>query len=743
MKLLPKISLAISLSLVCFGLVMSSCHKENKPFEGMREKDKPKQEDKVVKDKKQRSYALLLFDPTPRLSILSKENKLSIDLVTEHNPELKDCLSLGHKGKLQHIGSDYYIISQRERIEPMVDNPNHSPYGTITILDAKTYKVKKQIPYTAFNKEAKVFDSSWPDELFMLDKDKLYAIYRTINRTDIISTQTGRRLAKGVEALKGLRLTKCSVWHNRLYALEHWTKLISWDGKAIQVTEHNVGGAIERLIYINEDYAYLQLKDKRLAIYDIKENRLAFEPFVIEGKRLLSAYYDGVRYVYYINNKHRHIVRRIDLQDKKGISHIFCRLDLNNSDEMSGQTIFYYEPEEEVLYTSYINAVDKGRIELFEQTEKVLSREGAKSLQMLAIANMESPKYWLKEFEGDGSTAQNKEKTIVENAVLISWGNNKEKHIKLAENVRELAVSVFFHNRAIERFTASKLKSIEAKAFFACRSLEQVDIPNIEVLKTQAFKGCSKLKNVTVTKLPDTYFDAFEGTPEAKNLIIQEAGFNKEKAEEWAVRHGFATINGVRLGEEAPPKMPRYLAFKGHTITKVIRNFSKEIPTRIEIPEYFTEIGEEAFEDLQKTNFGEVIGLGIKKLGKNAFARNTNITEISFPKLEVLEDRAFYACRYRTEEIRLPSARKLGDEVFAQSNYLTILELPKLEEAGANILDGCIRLERLRLGAKPPTKPLSYGGFSKWGCTLEIPKGSKPLYEAWGEVKKFSRIVEY
>ncbi len=713
---------------------------EEKPKE--KSEQKPDKE-KVEKDKKQRSYALLLFDPTPRLSLLSKENKLSLDLISEHNPELKDCLSLGHKGKLQLIGSDYYIIAQRERIEPMIDNPSYSPYGTLTILDAKTYKVKKQIPYISFNREKRFLDSSWPDELFMLGTKEIYAVYRTVNRIDVISTQTGKRIAKGVDALKDLRLTKCSVWNNKLYALENWTKLISWDGKAQQVTEHNVGGEIDRLIHINEDFAYLQLKDRRLAIYDIKRNKLAFEPFVLEGNRLLSAYYDGLRYVYYINNRHRHIVRRIDVQDKTLKSKIFCRLDLNNSDEMSGQTILYYEPEEEVLYTSYLNAVDKGRIELFEQTEQALSREGAKSLQMLDIPNMESPKFWFKTFDGEGEVFPQKAKTIVEKGSLISWEKNEAKEITLGNDVKEIGVSVFFHNRAVQKLVADEVQTIEAKAFFACRSLESVHISKIENIKTQAFKGCSKLMNVTVDRLPNTYFDAFEGTPQNKNLIILNADFNKEKAEEWAVRHGFATINGLKLGEEAPPKMPRYLAFEGRKITKVIRNFSEEIPVKIEIPEYFTEIGEEAFEDLQKTSFGEIIALGIKKIGKNAFARNTNMTVVNFPKAELLEDRAFYACRYRTEEIRLPSARKLGNEVFAQSNYLTILELPKLEEAGKYILDGCVRLERLRLGATPPTEPLSYGGFSKWGCVLEVPKGSKALYEAWGEAKKFYKIVEY
>ncbi len=740
MKRLPKTGLAIGLALVCFALVLSSCKKEGKGLE--KPKDKPEQED-VIKDKKQRSYALLLFDPTPRLSLLSKDNKLSLDLIAEHNPELKDCLDLGHNGRLQRIGADYYIISQRERIEPMIDNPNYSPYGLMTILDAQTYKVKKQIPYISYNKEEEFLGSSWPDELFMLSEEELYVVYRTVNRIDVISTQTGKPIAKGVEALKGLRLTQCSVWHQQLYALDNWTRFISWDGKATEVREHNVGGQVKKLIYINEDYAYLQLQDKRLAVYDLKANKLAFPPLTVQGNRLLSAYYDGLSYVYYINSNHRHIVRRINLKDKELNNKIFARLDLNNSDEMSGQTVFYYEPNEAVLYSSYINAVDKGRIELFEQTEEALPREGAKSLQILEVPEMESPKLWFREPDDNQSVTPKEPETIIKNGNLISWKEQKEKNLDLPQTIKFIGVSVFFHNMELETFTAESVRSIDARAFFACRKLKDVNVPKLEELKSQAFKGCRQLRNVTITKLPNTYFDAFEGTPEDKNLTILEENFDKEEVEEWAVRHGFATINGAKLGASAPPKMPRYLAFEGHTITKVLKKFQSEIPTRIEIPEFFTEIGEEAFYNLQKTHFGQVVGLGIKKLGKNAFARNTNMTIVNFPKLELIEDRAFYACRYRTEEISLPSARKLGKEVFAQSNYLKVLELPNLEEAGANILDGCIRLERLRLGAKPPSNPLSYGQFSKWGCVLEVPKGSKALYETWSEAKKFYKIQEY
>lgn len=95
---------------------------------------------------------------------------------------------------------------------------------------------------------------------------------------------------------------------------------------------------------------------------------------------------------------------------------------------------------------------------------------------------------------------------------------------------------------------------------------------------------------------------------------------------------------------------------------------------------------------------------GVKTIGAEAFADNTSLSYITFPKsLLYIENGAFSGCRYLNRVILPEGVRSIGNGAFADCENLSSVTLPaSLTQMGTSVFAGCDDLKTIAIDKKNP-----------------------------------------
>ena len=173
--------------------------------------------------------------------------------------------------------------------------------------------------------------------------------------------------------------------------------------------------------------------------------------------------------------------------------------------------------------------------------------------------------------------------------------------------------------------------------------------------------------------------------------------------------------------------------------------------TSISIPEGVRSIGEAAFISCVKLTRAE-LPQSLTALGRYAFAHDKKLEYVNIPSgITVIEDATFFNCA-GLSSISLPDGlTEIDSQPFEGCSGLRSVTIPKqVSTIGVRAFYGCVNLERVEAEILNPATINYYSDngaelFSDEtynAATLNVPQGTKALYQQTMAWKRFASIVE-
>lgn len=327
----------------------------------------------------------------------------------------------------------------------------------------------------------------------------------------------------------------------------------------------------------------------------------------------------------------------------------------------------------------------------------------------------------------------------------------------------------------------NSVKTIGDNAFRACRNISKVIIgDSVSTIGTSTFedKLNSNIYEYSVSTA-NQHYSSIDGILLNKNKTVLIAYPSMKigicnipssviKINDWA----FAGCSKI-IGEINIPNS-----------VSIIGNFafwSTRIEGAIYIPASVTEIGESAFLGnnglisfdvaidnqnytssegvLFNKNKTTLISYPVSKTGPynipnsvdsiavKAFAYSSNLTNLQFGNsIKTISNQAFLYCSNLLGSLFFPSSLvSIGNNAFEQCNKISEIYLPNsVVYIGEGAFSACSNLTKVSIDKTTPIyiQPYTFGYIDKNQCVLEVPQGSKPLYQDAIEWKNFINIVE-
>lgn len=296
---------------------------------------------------------------------------------------------------------------------------------------------------------------------------------------------------------------------------------------------------------------------------------------------------------------------------------------------------------------------------------------------------------------------------------------------------------------------------IGSSAFSGCNLVEEVQLPSsLLEISSGAFQKCTKLGNVTfpagLLRIQNSAFSECTSLTEAilpsSLTLLGGSTFYKCTGLTKAVVNGAATSLGNSAFQSCSNLTDVTLA---EGITELSYQLFKDctkLPSQ-SLPSTITKIGQNVFENckaLTTINLPE----GLDQIGSDAFRECASLQSITFPStLTTIGGTAFYNCLALTR-ITLPhSVTSLGGSAFSGCTALEYASLSKNINYASNsqfsYFYNCKNLKVLRIyAAAVPPISASYVPY-RTTCELQVPEGTKTLYEAANTWKEFMSITEF
>lgn len=242
------------------------------------------------------------------------------------------------------------------------------------------------------------------------------------------------------------------------------------------------------------------------------------------------------------------------------------------------------------------------------------------------------------------------------------------KSITLPDSIKFIREYAFYNDAKLENIDLSNVEAIGARAFEGCESLKSANLVKTYSLGMSAFKNCTSLESVDLTALRNTGKTTFSGCTSLKAVVLGE---HTKLAEAMFVQCGIESV---------------------------------DIYERDTIPEFcFAECA-----NLKTVN----ILNDLVSVGYGAFCECPVLENVSFAKVERIENQAFYDCP-SLKQVALPNSEfTLGEYAFFE----------------------CDSLEKIVLGKE--TKLLSAFGpiFKNTSLTTFEVDGENPYYKVEGNL---------
>ena len=276
------------------------------------------------------------------------------------------------------------------------------------------------------------------------------------------------------------------------------------------------------------------------------------------------------------------------------------------------------------------------------------------------------------------------------------------------------------------RYTIRKgVTRIEARAFEGCAVLAEIDIRgSVEEIPNGAFRGCSALAKITIPEsvrkiggsafsgcsaltgmnIPDSVQEigsfAFSGCTALTKIEIPDS---VQKIGSYAFS-GCTSLDGFMIHpDNTVYREEDGVLFEG----RILRMFppGKKV-RRYVIPDFVTEIGEEAFDGCSMLEEIEIHG-GVKKIASQAFCGCSRLRSVVMSDgVEIIGNRAFEGC-LSLKSVRIPeSVTEIGRLVFLGCSPHEKVYVPKRLHLERDYFP----LERDRSFGCPRAELVEYGG---------------------------------
>lgn len=296
---------------------------------------------------------------------------------------------------------------------------------------------------------------------------------------------------------------------------------------------------------------------------------------------------------------------------------------------------------------------------------------------------------------------------------------------------------------------------IKASAFSGCKALKEIQLPSSLVeIGSGAFMTCIGLSDVAfpagLLRIQNSAFSECTSLTEAilpsSLTLLGGSTFYKCTGLTKAVVNGAATSLGNSAFQSCSNLTDVTLAEGIAELPYQLFKDCTKLPS-LSLPSSITKIGQNVFENckaLATINLPE----GLDQIGSDAFRQCASLESITFPStLTTIGGTAFYNCLALTR-ITLPhSVTSLGGSAFSGCTALEYASLSKninyASNPQFNYFYNCKNLKVLRIYAAA-VPPISASNVPyRTTCELQVPEGTKALYEAANIWKEFMSITEF
>ena len=325
-------------------------------------------------------------------------------------------------------------------------------------------------------------------------------------------------------------------------------------------------------------------------------------------------------------------------------------------------------------------------------------------------------------------------------------GGSGLKNIKLASTVKKIGDDAFYKNTEITKFDFSNIEELGERSFYGCSGLSDLTIPaGMKEIPASCFYECTSLSSL---KIPETiekvHESAFSGCTGIKELTMPvDLDYVKKSYSSFS---NCGNIEKITYSKGKTGIMPDI--DKGSTWYYTAEYYAGNNLTTIEFEEGVKNIGARAYcwhagaggSGLKNIKLASTV----KKIGDDAFYKNTEITKFDFSNIEELGERSFYGCS-GLSDLTIPAGMKeIPASCFYECTSLSSLKIPEtIEKVHESAFSGCTGIKELTMPVDLDYVKKSYSSFSncgniekityskgKTGIMPDIDKGSTWYYTA-------------
>ena len=285
----------------------------------------------------------------------------------------------------------------------------------------------------------------------------------------------------------------------------------------------------------------------------------------------------------------------------------------------------------------------------------------------------------------------------------INSGMPNLKNIKLASTVKKIGDYAFCNNKAITDFDFSNIEELGERSFSGCSGLSDLTIPaGLKEMPYFCFYGCTGLSSL---KIPETIEKvcggAFGDCTGIKELTMP--------VDLDYVKNGYSSfsncgnIEKITYSKGKTGIMPDI--DKGSTWYYTAEYYAGNNLTTVEFEEGVKNIGASAYylHDWHADGGGSglkniKLASTVKKIGDDAFYKNTEITKFDFSNIEELGERSFYGCS-GLSDLTIPAGMKeIPASCFYGCTSLSSLKISEtIEKVCGDAFEDCTGIKELTM----------------------------------------------
>lgn len=341
----------------------------------------------------------------------------------------------------------------------------------------------------------------------------------------------------------------------------------------------------------------------------------------------------------------------------------------------------------------------------------------------------------------------------IENDTLIKYVG-KEKIVVVPGYVHHIAPYAFFNSPDVEIVeTPIQLLSLGRGAFTSCPKLKEVIVPGVlykRIVKDEIFDDIKKIyfrfyattegdalsedsayiappvsRDITNPSIgdemptekakgeglgdePDERYSRLvitdqqmveEETPisDDEDQVPEEAGGDEDYGGSTTLKERIDAVVPVEMVEDVLPDVKKHVLIDLNDFLIEESTLVKYVGSKKEVvvPEFITEIGENAFSNSKVTKV--TLPDGVVLIGKGAFTWCEELQEINLPEgLQIIDESAFSECPSLTEAVIPEGVRFIGANAYHACSGIKNLQLPStIFTVGRRAFDFCVSLEEV------------------------------------------------